>query len=192
MKLIEMRRIETSPSRYSIAVEVDAIEVTGMLEQCGLVGPRVALAPAPALSPAAVAPAQAAPKPAAAPAVKPGPKLAPVTNGALKTNGASPAPVAAPKARPKPVAAEPDPEPEEAADEEPAETQGLADGLPPEVVEAKRLIDVLNFFQDRGFVGKDPLVAVLEQNREQIALVGRIPEDLLGERVERALATFGR
>jgi hypothetical protein len=172
MKLLSLQA--TEDGRYALTVEAGSLDEALALFGVEPRRPGVPTreAPAPAQKPAQAAPAKPEAPKAKLQAVAP-----PGGNGALAS-----APTKAAKLKAAPVVAD---------DEEEAE-EGAGEGLPAEVAEAKRLIDVLNYFQDQGVSGADALVAALTEHRSRIGLIGRIPADLLVERVERALATFGR
>lgn len=107
------------------------------------------------------------------------------TNGsAAKTNGTA-----------KPVETKPEPKSSAEAQEPAAEvaaaneTDSNLDGeLPQEIIEAKRLKDVLVFLQDRGFRTAPQLTAACEQLKGRVGCLSKIHN--MGERVELALTAF--
>ncbi len=181
MKMIEMS--QASDTELMLRVRGTPAEMEDMLKRLVagtlLSAAGVSAAP-PATKPAAVAaPAVAAPaKPVAAPAVA---KPAAVAVAPAKPVAAVVKPAVA-----KPVAppvAEPDPEDAPAADAPSTE------GIPPEILNAARMREVIQVLQAAGITEKDQIFAWLEQNQAAVPCLAKL--DDLADRFGRACTLLG-
>lgn len=67
---------------------------------------------------------------------------------------------------------------------------GAPSDLPEKIINSKRLIEVINYVQEKGAADASAILAGIKDLRPHVPLLNRIPEEQIGERVKRALEMY--